>query len=326
MEAERTLEAPPSRLGGRYALAAFALFLVWSNSFVAASLLLGSERFPARFDWVGLSVARFAIVGPLCLLYCLVFRFGECLEALQRHPWRLGVGSLLAVPAYNLALYYGQEHGVPPPVASLTTALTPLFVMLLASFFLNERLTLRRVVAFVIALAGIVIIAFSRGGLLVVGGYGLTLAITALAPLSWSTYSILSKPATVSVSPLVWTYLAIGLGSLPLLIVLPWVGGPEMGRLPLDGWVALLYLSVFCTLFGYAMWAWLLRHLPASTVGFTVFLNPPLTTVSKLLFALALPAVFVWQMNALEWLGGGLALIGVAIAVIPPTAGKPRPL
>ena len=29
----------------------------------------------------------------------------------------------LAVPGYNLALYYGQQHGVPAPVASLTTAL-----------------------------------------------------------------------------------------------------------------------------------------------------------------------------------------------------------
>jgi O-acetylserine/cysteine efflux transporter len=190
--------------------------------------------------------------------------------------------------------------------------------MLLAAVFLDERLTMRRVVAFVIALSGLVIIALSRGGLLVVGGYGLTLGITALAPLSWSTYSILSKPATTSVSPLLWTYLAIGLGSVPLLLVLPWIGGPEMRQLSIDGWAALLYLSVLCTLFGYAMWAWLLRHLPASTVGFTVFLNPPLTTVSKWLFALALPSVFIWKMNVLEWLGGGLALVGVAISVWPP--------
>ena len=106
-------------------------------------------------------------------------------------------------------------------------------------------------------------------------------------------------------------------GAIALLVILPWVGGPEMRQLPLNGWVALLYLSVLCTLFGYAMWAWLLRPLPASTVGFTVFLTPPLTTVSKLLLALLLPAVFVWQMNALEWVGGGLALVGVAISVWP---------
>ena len=87
------------RLGGPYALAALVLFQVWSNSFLAASLLLGSERFPAQFDWVGLSVARFAIVGPLCLLYCLIFRSRESLEIVRRYPGRLAIGSLLAVPA-----------------------------------------------------------------------------------------------------------------------------------------------------------------------------------------------------------------------------------
>jgi len=48
-----------------------------------------------------------------------------------------------------------------------------------------------------------------------------------------------------------------------------------------------------------------------------VFLNPPLTTTSKLLLSLLLPTLFLWQMNLLEWLGGGLALVGLALAVWP---------
>ncbi len=68
---------------------------------------------------------------------------------------------------------------------------------------------------------------------------------------------------------------------------------------------------------GYAVWTWLLRHLPASTLGFTVFFNPPLTTASKLVLSLLFPTLFLWQMNLLEWLGGGLALLGLALAVWP---------
>ena len=89
-----------------------------------------------------------------------------------------------------------------------------------------------------------------------------------------------------------------------------------------DGWAALLYLSILCTLAGYAVWTWLLRHLPASTVGFTVFLNPPLTAVSKLALALLLPAVFVWRMEPLEWLGGALSLAGLALALAPRAAAR----
>jgi drug/metabolite transporter (DMT)-like permease len=300
---------------GLYLLGAFGLFLIWSNSFIAAALLLGREGRPASFDWMGLSVARFIPIALICLLYCVVFRRAETLRILRHYPIRLVVCGLLGAPVYNLVLYYGQQHGVPPSVASLTTALVPLFTMVLAAIFLEERLTSRRVLAFVVALVGLVIIALSKGDLRSVLDYGLVLGITALAPLSWSIYSILSKPIMRTASPLVWTYLSIAVGSIPLLIITPWVGGPEMLALDAQGWIAVLYLSVLCTLLGYWLWTWLLRHLPASTLGFTAFFNPPLTTTSKMLLSLLFPTVFIWQMNALEWLGGGLALAGLALAV-----------
>ena len=39
-----------------------------------------------------------------------------------------------------------------------------------------------------------------------------------------------------------------------------------------------------------------------STVAFFVFLNPPLTLISKLLLSLALPSYFLWHLNRLELL------------------------
>lgn len=306
-----------TRRNGLYLAAALGLFLIWSNSFVAISYLVGGEGAAASLDWVSLAVGRFLPVGPVCLAYCLLWRRRESLALVRRHPWRTAAGGLLAVPGYNLALAYGQEHGVPPPVASLTSALVPLFVMLLAAAFLGERLTRRRVAAFLIAVSGLVVIAAGKGDAGSVAEYGRVIAVTALAPLSWSLYSIVSKPVTAAGEPLLWTYLTIAAGSLPLLAIAPWAGGPELLALPAAGWAALLYLSILCTLLGYAVWVWLLRYLPASTVGFTVFLNPPLTTLSKLALSLAFPAVFLWRMNASEWLGGGLALAGLALAVWP---------
>ena len=84
----------------------------------------------------------------------------------------------------------------------------------------------------------------------------------------------------------------------------------------------MLYLSVPCTVLGYALWTWLLRHLPASTVGFTVFLNPPLTSVSKLMLATLFPATFLFTILPQEWAGGALTLLGMGIAVY--TRRRPR--
>lgn len=322
--------------GWTYIAIAVALFLVWSNSFVAASYLLGGERPAAQFDWLSLSAARFSPLVPLCLVYCLGFRRRPCLALLRRHPVRLLASGLLAVPAYNLALYYGQQHGVPPPVAALTSALTPLLLLVFAAVSLGERLTLRRIAAFAIALAGLFTISLSRGGFAGLPTFGVLLAITAMAPVSWSTYTVLSKAAVgarqlsqlsvvtepaaterVVASPLDWTYLTMGIGSLPLLALLPFHGGRELLALSPGGWLALFHLSVLSAFLGYAVWSWLLRHLPASTVAFFVFLNPPLTLISKLLLSLALPSYFLWHLNRLELLGSALALAGLAIAIWP---------
>lgn len=308
---------PATRSIAPYLVAAFGLFLVWSNSFIAASYLLGTEGRPARLDFVSLSVLRFVPIVPVALLYCFGLRRRETVQLIRQYPWRILFCGLLGSPGYNLALYYGQQNGVPPAVASLTTALVPLFTMVLAAVFLGERLTRRRVLAFLVALVGLAIIALSKGDPREALDYGRVLAITALAPLFWSIYSILAKPVMVRSSPIVFTYLAIAVGSVPLLAIYPWKGRAEAALLPVDGWAAVLYLSVLCTLVGYGIWTWLLRHLPASTLGFTVFFNPPLTTTSKMVLAVVFPTLFVWHLDLLEWLGGGLALLGLALAVWP---------
>ncbi len=303
-------------------LVALGLFLIWSNSFIAIGYLLGSEQRPQQLDWVALTVARFLPAAAICGAYCAVFRRAESLRLLRGHWRRLAVCAGLAVPGYNLALYYGQQHGVPAPVASLTTALVPLFVMLLAAAFLDERLTGRRVGGFLVSAAGMTLIALGGRDARAASYPGL-IAITALAPLSWSVFSVLSKSPARRASPVVWTYLATAIGGL---MVLPWLPGATWRQwrdLDAGGWIALLYLSVPCTVLGFALWTWLLRHLPATSVGFTVFLNPPLTTLSKSLLAVALPATFVFTIRGLEWVGGGVALLGLAIAVRPRRRGRP---
>ncbi|MHC4355289.1 MAG: DMT family transporter, partial [Planctomycetota bacterium] len=176
------------------------------------------------------------------------------------------------------------------------------------------RLTRRRLLGFVIAASGMAVVALAKKEDVGID-YQWLVAVTALAPLCWSVYSVVSKPLAVRVSPLVWTYLAIITGSLMLLPLLPGRVAHRLGDLDATGWRAALYLSVPCTVLGYALWTWLLRYLPASTVGFAVFLNPPLTTLSKFTLATWWPATFLFTIQLQEWIGGGLTLLGMGLAV-----------
>lgn len=295
------------------AVAAITLFLVWSNSFIAMSYLLGREGAEQRLDWLTLTTARFAPVTVLVAIYCFGFRRAESLDLLRRHGPRLLACGLLAAPLYGFALYWAIEENVPAPVASLITALSPMFLLVLGAAFHGERITRRKALGFAVSLAGVLVIAHARGS--VEGASALPVAVACLAPLCWSLHSTLSKPVAHDVPPFLWTCLYLLAGGLPLLAVLPWAGGREVLDLGPAGWSALLYLSLVCSIFGFAVWAWLVKRLPVSTAGLTTFLNPPLTLASKALLVLLFPATFTFAIVRLEVLGGAVVLAGLAIAI-----------
>lgn len=120
---------------------ALILFLIWSNSFIAIGLLLGSEEQAARFDPLSLTVARFVPLLLIVVPIILIVWPREALRVVRQHWRRLLVCGFLAVPGYSLALYAGQAGGVPPPIASIETSLAPLFLMILSAAFLGERLS-----------------------------------------------------------------------------------------------------------------------------------------------------------------------------------------
>jgi O-acetylserine/cysteine efflux transporter len=298
------------------------LFLIWSNSFVAISFVLGNEGVPARLDWLSLTTLRYCLAAIIAAVYCFAWRWQESLIIIRGHWPRLVAAGFFQIPAYNLCLSYGQQHGVPAPVASLETAIAPLFLMILGKLFLKEALSWKKMAGFVVAFVGLLLIASAKessGGV----PYPGLVAITALAPLSWAIYSVLSKPVGNKVSSILWTYLCIIVGTLPLFLLLPAHGLPAALALDATGWGALLFLSLLCTLFGFAAWTWMLKFIPASSIGFTIFLNPPMTTLSKALLATLLPATFAFQVVGREWLGGAIVCAGMVLALVK-TPGSRR--
>lgn len=279
------------------------LFILWSNSFHAISFMR-QHTVVGAMDLVTL---RFAPVAPFCLLYCGL-RWRDCRELLRHHWLRVLLGGLLAVTGYNLPLNWGQAR-VPAGTASLLVATNPVFVYLLAVTFLDERVRLPKILGLALAFAGVYgLIEFQQGR------FGDTYApyalVILLAPLSWSSVTVIGKPIMARRDPLLFTMAATGIGSVPFMIALLVGAGKAhevLAGLPATGWVALLHLSLGCTILGYAIWFWALRHLSASSVAAFVFLNPPLT----LLFGI------VWGTEAFHWsllLFGAVILAGVALS------------
>ena len=310
-------EAEPVARGRRRTLllVVLGLFLVWSHTFLAFEVLLRpADGRAAPMDWLDLVVARFAVVFPIAAFVSFGPRRRESLDVLRRRPLGLVVAALVAVPLYNAALYVGIQHGVSGPVASLLTTMTPLYLVAIGALALRERLSLRKLAGLALGFGGVGLIASAQPGGLA-GGAAWPVVVAAIAPLGWAVYSALTKRALEECSTATWTFLVLTVGSAPLLLFLPFAGLRAMVRLDPAQWALLLYLSLLSTVGGNAVWSWLLRRLPASTTGFTIFLNPPLTTASKRVLSWLWPATFSFVVAPAQWVGGAVALAGVALVV-----------
>ena len=298
----------------RLAAATLALFVVWSSTFLAFEVLLAPPAGAAPLGWAELLLARYLPAAVLCGGWCLLFRRAESAAILRRHGGRLLLAGLLCVPGYNGLLYHGMEGRVEGPIASVLTSLTPLYLAILGAAFLGEAMTARKAAGLVLGFGGVALLASAKEG----SGAprALLVAEVALAPLCWSAYSALTRPVAREHPPVVWTFLVLAAGgilSTPLLLV---ADLDRVAALDGTGLSLIAGLVLLATVFGFAVWSWLLRHLPASTVGLTVFLNPPMTMASKTALAALLPATFVVSISPREWAGGALALLGVATAVV----------
>lgn len=283
------------------------LFVIWSNAFTAIKYL--REFFtPAE-----LVLARFLPVAVFCAAWLLAVPKlrRESAAALKRSPLRLAAMGLTGISGYNLFLYIGQSE-IKPGAAALLTTLAPLITLFLAIAFLKERVPVRRVLGILIAFAGLyVVVRWGRVGLGRVTGishpelrYAL---ITALAPLSWAIYTIVGKNVLRETSPVVVTYLSIVIGVLPFLGEADGGFFRALAALGTTQWLALLHLSVLCTLVGFWIWFKALSRLPTTSVASFIYLNPPFAALFGWLF-------FKEEITGFFLAGAAVVLLGLYLA------------
>jgi drug/metabolite transporter (DMT)-like permease len=131
--------------------------------------------------------------------------------------------------------------------------------------------------------------------------------VTALAPLSWSIYTIVGNSLLGRASPVVVTYLTLVIGTLPFLAIADADFFRTMAAFSWEQWAALAHLSVLCTIVGFLIWVAALSRLPATEVASYVYLNPPLAALfGHFLFGEEITGLFV--------LGSAVVLFGLWLA------------
>lgn len=289
---------------------ALAAVVLWGGSFVATRLAV-REVTPAT-----LIAVRFAL--GLAVLLPALRRSRAPVELTAGDGARLLALGLLCIPVHQSLQANGLLLTTAGSMAWLVS-LTPVFSALLARAFLRESLCLRKVAGILLAAAGAVLVA-SRGNIAPISlsmpaTTGDLMAIA--SAFNWAVISVASKPLLRRLSPALMMTVIMLSGWLFFVPSFALHGWRELAYLSPAGWIAVLFLGVFCSGLAYLFWYQALAELEASQLACYIYLEPLVTViVGAWLLGESLASVIL--------AGGLLILLGVHVVNAAPRA-RPRP-
>jgi O-acetylserine/cysteine efflux transporter len=275
----------------RHLLLALAVVFVWGTNFVVIKLAL-----------VKLPPLLFAV-----LRFALAFLPAALFIRRPAVPWRhlAAYGVLIGAGQFGL-LYIAIGGHIAPGLASLVVQTQVFFTIGLAIGFAGERVQRHQWAALALAVAGIGVIAAHTDA----ASTPLGLALVLLAALAWAGGNHVARRSgrVDMLGYVVWSSV---FALPPLLLASLLLEGPTriaQGLAQADAgvWAAVLWQTVGNTLFGYAVWGWLLARHAASHVVPLALLVPVFGMgAAALALGEPLPA---WKLIAAALVMAGLAL------------------
>jgi len=259
-----------------YGLLVFAS-LSWAGSFVAVRVIY--EEIPP----IMLGFLRFVIATPVMFLL-LVLTKKKFFLSKQKLP------SLIVLGLTGVTLLYiFQFTGV-----SLTTASTGgvlintnvLFISLFSALFLHERFTWIKSGGILLSFTGVIFVMLSQissQGIVFDASFLFGSILVILSAICWAVYSIVGKHMLKKDDPLVVNANAFLIGTVLFLPIVATDVETAVSTLSFKGFLAVLYLGLFCSVFAYIAWYYALSMQEAAESA--VFLNLiPLFTILLSLF------------------------------------------
>jgi drug/metabolite transporter (DMT)-like permease len=268
----------------------------WGLNWPAMKLLL------AELPAFSMRVAC-ALLG-IALLFGIALARREAL-AVPRALWpRLAVASFLNVTAW-MGLAAFSLLWLAAGEATIVCYTMPVWASLFAWLILGEPPGLRRVLALVLALGGLLVLVLGSGldvGVAKLPGVAVALAAAVLFSLG----TVVTKRWPLALPPNAGAAWQLGLGCLPLLLGALLFEAPDFAALSPRGWALMAYAGVGPLGLCYLAWFAALRRLPAAAASAGTLLTPVVGVVAAALF-LGEP-LGVREVLALSMTVGGVVL------------------
>ena len=252
--------------------------LVWAGSFIVV------KQTTTTMNPVDLGFLRFLTATPIMIILLLLRRKKTKIP-------RKELPSLIILGLTGVTfLYVFQFLGISYTTASASSVLintNVIFIAILSIALFHEQFTKKKTSGIVLSFLGVIIIIFSNiqnehvawDSLFVLGCF-----LILLSALCWAVYSIVGKRLLATYDSITVTTYAFILGTLLYIPFIIQSIPSTIQTITFDGWGAVLYLAVFCSVFGYLGWYYALQRTDASKAAVFLNLIPLFTILLSLIY------------------------------------------
>lgn len=247
-----------------------AAFVLWGSQYVISKIAL--RTVPP----VTLLALRYLVSVPALFI---VLRLRHALTPVKKGDWPILFAIGFTGYFASFCLQMLGINRLTGSVSSLLGAMNPIFIPILAAFFLHERITPAKIACVALSMAGVVVIV-GVDGTVDASGALLMLASVFL----WSTASIIIRRVSGRYDPMQIALIAI-------LCALPLTGGWSLIELQsapcsftLESVLAVLYMGVLGTAVTHSLWNYSLRVMDASFCSMFYPTQPLVSSILGVLF------------------------------------------
>lgn len=227
---------------------------------------------------------------------------------MKRQDWGwAALCGLSGFSLYNLFQNQGLKYAGATD-AAIFASLAPVFMAIIGYLVFHEKITSRKVTGIIVAFIGTFIVA--TDGAWDLSSLNLSRLwgdfLVSLIGLCWATYNIgLKKLLPKYSAETILTY-TNGFGTL-FLFPFIFFETPHLSNINLSGWLNLLYLGIFASVFANLFWNKGISTISVSTAGIYLYVTPIVTVIIALTLLHEIPSLYTI-------VGGIITLIGIYFA------------
>jgi drug/metabolite transporter (DMT)-like permease len=250
----------------------FSVVLIWATTPLAIQWSSDSLSFIAA------AVARMAIALAIALFVHALLR--KSLATYWQHRHIYFAASIGIFP--NMPVVYWGVQFIPSGLVAVIFAMSPFVTGLMTLWLLKQNpFTLRKVVALVLALAGLVVIFYHQLQFNIRSVYGIASILLSCVLFSFSSVWVkkLTQQGAVTLDAFHQASGAL-LFSLPGLVLSWWLmDGVLPQQVSVKSGASIIYLAIMGSLVGAALFFYILQRMSASAVSLITLMTPVLAIV-----------------------------------------------